>query len=144
MAIAPISRLGRACAFPLGVVAVALLLMPLVFHAFYTSFQDYDDEGYLLMSLRDYARGGPQVLSAKTTNRQVVAGSNDSAATSSCQCSLSAASPPSSRLLAGSGCRPAFRITRPAALLPAGVVAITVDILAVRAISISWSMPSMP
>ena len=58
MAIAPISRLGRACAFPLGVVAVALLLMPLVFHAFYTSFQDYDDEGYLLMSLRDYARGG--------------------------------------------------------------------------------------
>jgi hypothetical protein len=58
MAIAPISRLGRAWIFALGVGVVALLAAPLVFHAFYTSFQEYDDEGYLLMSLRDYARGG--------------------------------------------------------------------------------------
>jgi hypothetical protein len=58
MAIAPISRLGRAWAFALGVGVVALLAAPLVFHAFYTTFQEYDDEGYLLISLRDYARGG--------------------------------------------------------------------------------------
>jgi hypothetical protein len=58
MAIAPISRLGRAWGFALGVGVVALLAAPLLFHAFYTTFQEYDDEGYLLISLRDYARGG--------------------------------------------------------------------------------------
>jgi hypothetical protein len=58
MAIAPISRLGRAWAFAVGIGVVTLLAAPLVFHAFYTTFQEYDDEGYLLISLRDYARGG--------------------------------------------------------------------------------------
>ena len=58
MAIAPISRLGRACAFRWASWPSRCSLAPLVFHAFYTTFQDYDDEGYLLISLRDYARGG--------------------------------------------------------------------------------------
>ena len=48
------------------------------------------------------------------------------------------------RVPGGPSCRPARCITRPAAGLPAGVVAITVDISAARAISISWSMPSVP
>ena len=51
-------RLGPALLLPLGIGALALLAAPLVFHAFYTTFQEYDDEGYLLISLRDYARGG--------------------------------------------------------------------------------------
>jgi hypothetical protein len=38
---------------------VALLAIPLGYHAFFAAFQEYDDEGYLLISLRDYARGGP-------------------------------------------------------------------------------------
>jgi hypothetical protein len=65
MAIAPISRLGRAWAFAVGIGVVTLLAAPLVFHAFYTTFQEYDDEGYLLISLRDYARGG--VLTTRCT-----------------------------------------------------------------------------
>lgn len=56
--LAPISRLGRALALPLGIGTVAVLASPLAFYAFFTSFQEYDDEGYLLISLRDYARGG--------------------------------------------------------------------------------------
>ena len=42
MAIAPISRLGRAWGFALGVGVVALLAAPRVFHAFYTTFQERD------------------------------------------------------------------------------------------------------
>ena len=54
----PASRLGSALALPLGIGLVALLAGPLAFYAFFASFQDYDDEGYLLISLREYARGG--------------------------------------------------------------------------------------
>ena len=45
-------------ALPLGLGMVALLAGPLAFYAFFTGFQEYDDEGYLLISLREYARGG--------------------------------------------------------------------------------------
>lgn len=58
MAVAPISRLARALALPLGVAVVAVLSAPLAFYAFFSSFQEHDDEGYLLISLREYARGG--------------------------------------------------------------------------------------
>ena len=54
----PGSRLGRAVALSLGIGIVALLASPLAFYAFFTGFQEYDDEGYLLISLREYARGG--------------------------------------------------------------------------------------
>ena len=56
--LSPVVRLGSAMALPLGLGMVALLVGPLAFYAFFTSFQDYDDEGYLLISLREYARGG--------------------------------------------------------------------------------------
>jgi hypothetical protein len=39
-------------------VAIALIVTPLAFHAFFSGMQEYDDEGYLLISLREYARGG--------------------------------------------------------------------------------------
>jgi hypothetical protein len=58
MPLEPLSRFGRAVALPLGIGTVALLVSPLAFYAFFTSFQEYDDEGYLLISLREYARGG--------------------------------------------------------------------------------------
>lgn len=48
---------ARAIVLPLGIGVVALLASPLAFYAFFTSFQEYDDEGYLLISLREYARG---------------------------------------------------------------------------------------
>ena len=61
MAIAPISRLGRAWALALGVGVVALLAAPLVFHAFYTTFHEYDDEGYRGTRGwdREYSQYGP-------------------------------------------------------------------------------------
>jgi hypothetical protein len=40
----------------IGLTAVACL--PLAFHGMFGGFRDYDDEGYLLISLREYARGG--------------------------------------------------------------------------------------
>jgi hypothetical protein len=56
--LAGVPRLGPALLLPLGIGAVALLASPLAFYAFFTGFQEYDDEGYLLISLREYARGG--------------------------------------------------------------------------------------
>jgi hypothetical protein len=52
------SRWVAALTLPVGIGAVALLASPLAWYAFFTGFQEYDDEGYLLISLRDYARGG--------------------------------------------------------------------------------------
>ena len=52
------ARLGRALLIGLVVVAVALVATPLAFYAFFSGMPDYDDEGYLLISLREYARGG--------------------------------------------------------------------------------------
>ena len=54
----PARLFSRAFAVAAGVVLVALLASPLAFHAFFTGLEDYDDEGYLLISLREYARGG--------------------------------------------------------------------------------------
>ena len=56
--VAPVARFVRALVLPLGVVAVGLVTSPLAFYAFFTGLQEYDDEGYLLISLREYARGG--------------------------------------------------------------------------------------
>ncbi|HEY7139172.1 MAG TPA: hypothetical protein VIE44_03665 [Methylomirabilota bacterium] len=52
------ARLGSTLRLSLGVGLVALLAVPLGCYAFFATFQEYDDEGYLLISLRDYARGG--------------------------------------------------------------------------------------
>jgi hypothetical protein len=41
-----------------GIVALALATGPAVRRAMFSGFQDYDDEGYLLIVLREYARGG--------------------------------------------------------------------------------------
>jgi hypothetical protein len=54
----PARLFSRALAVLAGVVLVALLAGPLAYHAFFTGLEDYDDEGYLLISLREYARGG--------------------------------------------------------------------------------------
>src|SRR5262249_44456587 len=40
------------------VVGGAAACLPMAFHGMFSGFQDYDDEGYLLISLRNYARGG--------------------------------------------------------------------------------------
>jgi hypothetical protein len=42
----------------LGLVLVALASAPTAFHAMFSGFEEYDDEGYLLIVLREYARGG--------------------------------------------------------------------------------------
>jgi hypothetical protein len=47
-----------ALTLPIGIGAIALLVSRLAWYAFFTGFQEYDDEGYLLISLRDYGRGG--------------------------------------------------------------------------------------
>jgi hypothetical protein len=42
----------------LGIVGGALLCVPVAFFALFSSFAPYDDEGYLLILLRQYAQGG--------------------------------------------------------------------------------------
>ncbi|MGH7268644.1 MAG: hypothetical protein ACREMB_27830, partial [Candidatus Rokuibacteriota bacterium] len=44
--------------FALGLAAVAAWMLPLCFFAMFSGFGDHDDEGYLLLSLRQYAQGG--------------------------------------------------------------------------------------
>jgi hypothetical protein len=48
----------HAAGFALGLAAVAAWLAPLCFFAMFSGFGDHDDEGYLLLSLRQYAEGG--------------------------------------------------------------------------------------
>jgi hypothetical protein len=48
----------RAAGFALGLAAAAAWLAPLCFFAMFSGFGDHDDEGYLLLSLRQYAEGG--------------------------------------------------------------------------------------
>lgn len=52
-----VPRPGGAVALA-SMAALAALAAPLGYYAFFTGFQEYDDEGYLLISLREYARGG--------------------------------------------------------------------------------------
>src|SRR5262245_64052464 len=43
---------------PALILVVAAGCLPAAYYGMFSGFQDYDDEGYLLISLRDYARGG--------------------------------------------------------------------------------------
>jgi hypothetical protein len=43
----------------LGLSAASALCLPLAFYAMFSGFRPYDDEGYLLVTLRYYARGAP-------------------------------------------------------------------------------------
>jgi hypothetical protein len=49
---------GPGLALALGVVVVAVVSLPVAFFGMFSGFQEYDDEGYVLLSLRQYAGGG--------------------------------------------------------------------------------------